>query len=101
MGLDYGHAGQMTLDEITGGSPWLISDRITIRPRRPQEQQTHFVAKVVGRMRVATDADALIGAITLQSQNTRDLVLQSSFLQIRSRSINLQRTVGDPLSSNS
>ena len=36
--------------------------------RRPQEQQTHFVAKVVGRMRVATDADALIGAITLQSQ---------------------------------
>ncbi len=22
VGLDYGHAGQMTLDEITGGSPY-------------------------------------------------------------------------------
>ena len=72
-----------------------------LRARRPQEQQTHFVARVVGRMRVETDADAFIGATMLQLQNTRDLVLQSSFLQIRSRSINLQRTVGDPLSSNS
>ena len=67
VGLDYGHAGQMTLDEITGGSPYLMSDRIRIS----------------------------------EVQNTQDLVLQSSFLQLRSRSINLQRTLGDPLSSNS
>jgi NAD(P)-dependent dehydrogenase (short-subunit alcohol dehydrogenase family) len=25
VGLDYGHAGQMTLDEITGGSPYSAS----------------------------------------------------------------------------
>jgi NAD(P)H dehydrogenase (quinone) len=61
VGLDYGHAGQMTLDEITGGSPYGAS---TIAggdgSRKPSENElkgAHYqgrkIAEVAARLRAA------------------------------------------------
>ena len=60
VGLDYGHAGQMTLDEITGGSPYGAT---TIAggqgQRRPSENELTG-ARYQGR-RIAETAKKLWG----------------------------------------
>ena len=56
VGLDYGHAGQMTLDEITGGSPMAQPPSLAETAHATQRQRTPE-ARYQGR-RIATSRKA-------------------------------------------
>jgi len=58
VGLDYGHAGQMTIDEITGGSPYGASTIAGGTGQRQPSENELAGARYQGR-RVAETAKKL------------------------------------------
>jgi len=54
VGLDYGHAGQMTLEEITGGSPYAPPrSRVRMGSRQPtadELQGTRYQARRISEV---------------------------------------------------
>jgi NAD(P)H dehydrogenase (quinone) len=60
VGLDYGHAGQMTLDEITGGSPYGASTIAGGQGQRQPSENELIGARYQGR-RIAETANKLHG----------------------------------------
>src|SRR4029077_4946601 len=60
VGLDYGHAGQMTLDEITGGSPYGATTITGGKGARPPSENKIQGARYQGR-KIAETANKLHG----------------------------------------
>jgi len=60
VGLDYGHAGQMTLDEITGGSPYGATTIAGGQGQRQPSQNELMGARYQGR-KIAETAGKLHG----------------------------------------
>jgi NAD(P)H dehydrogenase (quinone) len=61
VGLDYGHAGQMTLDEITGGSPYGATTIAGGQGQRQPSENELMGARYQGR-KIAETAAKLCGA---------------------------------------